>query len=133
MTTSTDINVMTQDFFQSLPEIVAEGMRLGARMLWYNGLMPIITKHWFTIMLIILGFFVVTTIKAMFGRWGSLGSFLYHFFYFGILFIIGLIWGPEIFVEDVFNTAVAVILYPTCYRLSGYVMDRMGVRKRRRF
>lgn len=132
MTTTTDITLMTQDFFQSLPGVFEEGSKMAARMLWDKALMPIVMEHWFAIMMLIFGIFIVVTIKAMFGRWGSLGSFLYNFFYFGILFTIGLIWGPEVFVNDIFKTAVAVILYPACYWLSGYVMDRMGVRRRRR-
>lgn len=132
MTTTTDPILMSQDFFRSMPGLIAEGMKIGVRMLWYDGLMPIVTKNWLLIMSIILCVFIATTIKAMLGRWGSLGSFLYNFFYFGILFIIGLIWGPEIFVNDIFKTATAVILYPVCYWLSGYVMDKMGVHRRRR-
>jgi hypothetical protein len=69
----------------------------------------------------------------MMGRWGSLGSLLYNFFYFGTLYIIGLLWGPEIFVDDLFNAACAVVLYPACYLLVGYILERTGLKARRPF
>jgi hypothetical protein len=65
----------------------------------------------------------------MMGRWGGLGSFLYNFFYFGILLVIGLISGSEVFVDDYFNVACAIILYPICYVLSGMILDKMRVRR----
>ncbi|MCX6738893.1 MAG: hypothetical protein NT098_02440 [Candidatus Parcubacteria bacterium] len=86
-------------------------------------------EYWLAVLLVIFVLFITITFKAMLGRWGSLGSFLYNFFYFGILLIIGLIWGPEVFVADYFNATCVVVLYPICYVLSGYIMDKMKVRK----
>lgn len=131
MATTTNPILMSQDFFRSLPDAFMEGEKIAVRMLW-NGLMPILRGNWIMILGIIFVIFVIFTFKAMLGRWGSLGSFLYNFFYFGTLLVIGLIWGPEVFVGDFFKATCTAILYPVCYWLSGYIMDRMGVRRRRR-
>lgn len=97
-------------------------------MLW-GVLMGFLSVNWFWVLLVLFVLFIFVTLKAMMGRWGSLGSFLYNFFYFGTLFVIGLIWGPGIFVNDYFNAACATILYPICYVLVGVTLDKMGVRR----
>ncbi len=107
---------------------IDEGTRQAARMLWHI-LTTFLSEHWLAVLFILFVVFVAVTLKAMMGRWGSLGSFLYNFFYFGILLIIGLIWGPEVFVDDYFNAACAVILYPICYVVTGMILEKMGVRR----
>ena len=67
---------------------------------------------------------------ALMGRWGMLGSVLYHYLYFGILFVVGLIKGPEIFVSEYFEIACAIILYPICYFTVGTILDKTGIHKR---
>lgn len=103
-----------------------DGAKQAAHMLW-SALLSFLAAHWLAVMFGLFIVFIVVTLKAMMGRWGSLGSFLYNFFYFGILFVVGLIWGPEVFLGNFFGAACAIILYPVCYWLSGVVMDRMGV------
>lgn len=98
------------------------------RMIW-DALMPILVTNWAWILLILFVVFTYVSIKALLGRWGALGSFLYNFFYFGTLFIIGLIWGPEVFAGDLFKAAYTVILYPICYILVGIILDKIGVRR----
>ena len=119
------------EFIETIPELlwrsVDEGTKQAAQMLW-DILMQVLSQHWFAVLSALLITFIILTLKAMMGRWGSLGSFLYNFFYFGTLFIIGLIWGPEVFVNDLFNAACAVLLYPACYIMTGMVLDKMRVR-----
>jgi hypothetical protein len=107
-----------------------DGSKWAARMLW-DVLMTFLTENWVWVFLGLLAIFIFVLLKAMLGRWGSLGSFLYHFFYFGTLFIVGLIWGPEVFTEDIFNALCAVILYPVCYLLVGIILDRTGLKSNR--
>jgi len=73
---------------------IDEGTKQAARMLW-DILTTFLSEHWLAVLLVLFVLFIVVTLKAMMGRWGSLGSFLYNFFYFGILLIIGLIWGSR--------------------------------------
>lgn len=107
---------------------IDEGTKQAARMLW-GSLTTFLSEHWLAALLVLFFMFVAVTLKAMMGRWGSLGSFLYNVFYFGTLFVVGLIWGPEVFVNDIFKASCAIILYPICYIVTGKVLDRMGVRK----
>lgn len=107
---------------------IEEGTKQAAHMLW-NILISSLKDHWFAVMIALLAIFVFVTFKAMLGRWGSLGSFLYNFFYFGTLFIIGLIWGPEVFVNDIFNATCAVVLYPICYLLVGLILEKTGLKQ----
>ena len=97
-------------------------------LLW-SILISFLKANWLTALIILFAAFVVLTIKAGLGRWGPLGSLLYNVLYFGVLFVIGLIWGPEIFLDDFFKVVCVVILYPICFRLVGYMLDKMGVRK----
>ncbi len=117
----------TKQMINLLFNAMDEGTKQAARMLW-SIFMSFLSQHWFAVMGLIFFIFIVVTLKAMLGRWGSLGSFLYNLFYFGTLFVIGLIWGPEVFVNDFFNAACAVILYPVCYIITGVILDKMGVR-----
>ena len=105
-----------QQLFKDVPAKVVHGA--------WDYLLLILSHHLTPILLLIFVLFVVTITKTMMGRWGAFGSFLYNFLYFGILFIIGLIWGPEVFVSDVFNLACTVVLYPICYFATGVVLNR---------
>ncbi|MFA6603328.1 MAG: hypothetical protein WCT10_00635 [Patescibacteria group bacterium] len=73
---------------------------------------------------------VVALIKAAMGRWGTLGSLLYHLFYFGILGIILWIKGPGLLFSAYFDLIIAV-LYPLCYWLTGLVLQEAGFTRRR--
>lgn len=99
------------------------------RMMW-DAFIPAFAANWIWIILILFLVFTLVSLKAFMGRWSSLGSFLYNISYFGMLLVIGLIWGPEVFAGDLFKVACTVILYPICYWLSGYIMEKMGVRHR---
>jgi len=108
-------------FAKSLPKMFEAALLKDATMLW-GVLLNFLKIHWLFIAVFIFIAFVAVTVKAMFGRWGSLGSFLYNFFYFGTLFVLGLIFGPCIFLNDWFNAACAIILYPICYWLVGRIL-----------
>jgi hypothetical protein len=110
----------------SLKKATADGISWAVHVLW-SATLSSLRANWKAVIILLFVAFVVFTIKAMMGRWGSLGSFLYNLFYFGTLFIIGLIWGPDVFLGDLFKAACTAILYPICYLLAGYVMDKMGV------
>ncbi len=122
---------LDSDFAKQMVDLlfngIDEGLKQGAHMLW-NILIFFLKEHWLAVLIIFFLIFVTVTVKAMTGRWGSLGSFLYNILYFGILFIIGLVWGPEVFVSDYFNAAMTVILYPTCYFLVGIILDKTRAR-----
>ncbi len=110
-------------------ELFPQGMKVGVNMAW-DAFMIIFNHHWKAFLLLFFVIFFAVIIKAMIGKWGALGSFLYHFFYFGTLFVIGLIWGPEVFINDIFGLACAVILYPLCYIFVGWIINKAGFRRK---
>ena len=107
---------------------VEDGTLMAYRMLW-DALLSFLSAHVIAVMAVLFVALIFTFLKAMMGRWGSFGSLLYNIFYFGTLFIIGLIWGPGVFANDVFNAACAVILYPLCYIAVGAIINALGVRR----
>jgi hypothetical protein len=75
---------------------------------------------------LVVGLFVILlylTIRAMLGKWGALGSLLYHLFYFGILGIIVLIKGWEILFNPLFDL-IAFVVYRLAYTLTGLFLRR---------
>jgi magnesium-transporting ATPase (P-type) len=96
-----------------------------AEILW-SVLLSLLKQYWLFFMIILFIVLVIATVKAMFGRWGTFGSVLYHVLYFGTLLMVGLIWGPDVFVSDFFHAACTLVLYPICYYIVGLILDRTG-------
>jgi hypothetical protein len=113
--------------FEQLANAYTVGTINAVRMLW-DALIKVLAQNWQSVMISLFIFFVIALLKAMLGRWGTLCSLIYNLFYLGILLIIGLIWGPEVFVNDYFNMACAVILYPICYWVTGFILDKFKFR-----
>lgn len=98
------------------------------RMIWDIG-MSSLAQHWIAVLLVLLIVFVVALVRAFItGRWAMLGSVVYNYLYLGALFLIGTIWGPEIFSNDYFKI-VLVILYIVCFILTGKFLSKIGVRR----
>lgn len=131
MTTSTIPLDLPKQIVVMFSKTIEESTKQTAHWIW-DILIFFLKEYWLGVLLLIFVVFVYVTLKAMMGRWGSLGSFIYNFLYFGTLFVIGLIWGPEVFVNDFFNAACAIILYPICYIITGRIFDKFGVRRFRR-
>lgn len=113
----------TQLIVELIPNAIEQGTKQAAEMLWSVAL-SLLADHWLLVMSIFFIILITATAKAMFGRWGMLGSVLYNLFYFGTLFVIGLVWGPGVFVSDNFNFACTAFLYPVCYFIVGLILKR---------
>lgn len=97
------------------------------RMFWDIG-MAYLAEHWVSILVFLLAIFVVALIRAFVtGRWAILGSVVYNYLYFGALFSIGSIWGPEVFANDYFKIVLA-ILYILCFMFTGYFVRKIGLK-----
>lgn len=124
----TDTSIQNLDFLNnivgSIPGILAKGMLDGVKLAW-SWFLDILIKDWKFFMSVYFIVFFIATFEHMLGRWGLLGSVLYNSIYFGILFILGLTFGPQIFIDDIFNTACTVILYPAFYLIVGYILDKI--------
>lgn len=98
------------------------------RMFWDIG-MNYLAEHWIAVIVGLSLVFIVALVRAFItGRWAMLGSVVYNYLYFGTLFIIGLIFGPELFANDYFKIFLAV-LYVTCFILTGRFLQKIGVRR----
>jgi len=96
--------------------------------IFWSDLLALLVKHWLFITVAIFVILAVALVRSIFGWWDMLGSILYHLLYFGILLVVGLIWGPEIFISDYFHEGCIIILYPICYFVVGLILDWTGVR-----
>ena len=100
------------------------------RMIWDAG-MAYLAAHWLLVIGVLIGILILAILRYLItGRWAVLGSVLYHYLYFGILFLVGLIKGPEVFVSDYFEAACAIILYPLCYLAVRKILEVTGIRTR---
>jgi hypothetical protein len=117
------LNSMIQNF---LDEVATAK----ARMIW-EIVQTTLAQHW---LLIIIGLPIVLFVSfvlALIGYWWILGSILYHLFYFGFLYPFGLIFGPEIYVKNIFVLFCEFILYPVCFIVTGMILDMLGVKRLR--
>lgn len=97
-------------------------------MFWKIG-MGYLAQHWIAVLIGLFAIFIIALIRAFItGRWAMLGSVVYNYLYFGALFIIGMIWGPEVFANDYFKIVLAV-LYVVCFILTGQFLSKIGVRR----
>ncbi len=129
MSTSTAIGTeFTKKMIDALFNAIDEGTKQAYRMLW-NALLSFLSVHWLTVIIVLAVILIIAIIRALIGRWGMLGSVLYNYFYFGILFVIGLIWGSDIFVSNWFTVAGVIILYPICYLIVRVILNKTGLRK----
>lgn len=93
-----------------------------------NQLLSFLSSNRLPSLLVLFLILVFSLIKALNGRWGTLGSVLYNYFYWGILFAFGLIFGPKIF-ANVFIDIILFILYLACYKLVGKILVGMRLKK----
>ncbi len=90
--------------------------------------MSTIKEHWLLILSILFGILIISIIIALMGRWGFFGSLMYNYLYFGVLFILGLIKGPEVFLNEYFEFFCILLLYPVCYKIVGIILDKTGLK-----
>ncbi len=72
---------------------------------------------------ILFVFLIIASVKAMLGETGTLGSLLYHIFYFGILAIIITVNGLEVLFNPYFDLICSVV-YRLCYWLTGLILNK---------
>ncbi len=126
--TSTPVEMVTE-MISGIPAMYDRALEGAYRQLWEAG-MSILVAYPFQILGILIGLLLfVILLYILTGRWGPLGSLLYHYLYFGILFLVGLINGPEAFLSKYFELACAIILYPLCYLAVRVILTKTGIRQ----
>jgi len=116
---------VTTAMFQAM----GDGTKLAYKWIW-DALISVLKAHLFIVILAIIFIILIATIRSATGYWGMLGRVIYSLLYFSILFMIGLIWGSDVFANDLFKPLCAVILYPVCYLITGQILNKTGARHR---
>lgn len=107
---------------------IDEGTRQAYRMIW-NGITQFLTEHWGWVIVALVAIFFLSVLNYFAtGRWAMLGSVLYNYLYFGTLFVITLVFGPEVFANDWFKI-VLFIIYVVCFILVGKILRKTGIRR----
>lgn len=107
---------------------IDEGTRQAYRMIW-NGITQFLVEHWGWVIVALVAIFILSVLNYFAtGRWAMLGSVLYNYLYFGTLFVITLVFGPEVFANDWFKIVLFVV-YVVCFILVGKLLRKVGIRR----
>lgn len=122
-----------QQFYKSLIDqmyqAVDNGTKMAYHMMW-NALITFLMQDWLLVLGILTLFLVVAILKFLTtGRWTMLGSVLYNYTYYGILFLIGLIFGPEVFANDWIDLLLFVV-YIISFTWVAIVLSSTGIQRR---
>lgn len=127
--TSTLLSDLPQQVIALLMNAVDEGTKKAYHMMW-DILINFLTQHW----LLVIGaltFFLLLAVVEYFstGRWAMIGRVLYSYIYYGILFLTGLIFGPEIFANDWIDLLLFLV-YVVSFIWVGMILNGTGIRRR---
>lgn len=114
-----------------LLQSIDEGQRMAYRSLW-DVFIPFFGEHWIALTTFFAIIYTIAIARALYGYWGMLGSVLYNSLFLGVLLVIGIIWGPEVFGSNYVGIGLA-ILYFSCYFMVGKILDWTGLRRRGSF
>ena len=107
---------------------VEESTAQAFRMIW-DIVIAYLADHLIAVILVLFAIFLIALIRYLTtGRWGTLGSVVYNYLYIGALFLIGTIFGPEIFANDYIKIVLAV-LYIVCFIATGMFLRKIGARR----
>lgn len=99
------------------------------RMIW-NVTVPYVLQHLLEVIGILLIILLVAFLTWLVtDRWFMLGRVLYTYLHGGVLLLIGVIWGPELYANDIFEI-INLVTYMICFIFVGTILDRIGARKR---
>lgn len=115
----------TKEIVSFFLNAIEDGTRNALRIIW-EVFISFLFDHWIAV-IVTLGLVLIYAIaKALMGSWGFLGHILYNYLYFGSIFIIASIWGPEVFAGTYVDIGL-FILYILCYVLVGKILNRTGL------
>lgn len=116
--------IIPPDFFEKIMQEATGQTIVGLK----QGLVAFAPTFWailpyLTIVWLVVG--VVVFVKAVGGRWGAFGSWLYHTFYTVVMGLLIWIGGLEILFNTYFDL-FSLGFYFFCFWLSGRVLKGMG-------
>ena len=125
------MNPTNPDFIKQMPtwflNTIQEATIKDIKIFWDWGMSYLLAHFWIVIgiLLIVL---VYAIFRAFMGHWWALGSVIYTYLYWGIVLIIGLIFGPAIFVSTYADLGL-FILYIFCFILVGRILNKTGLKR----
>ncbi|MEO6536187.1 MAG: hypothetical protein ABIT47_00710 [Candidatus Paceibacterota bacterium] len=106
-----------------ITQATAHDYRIG-----WDILLSFLAHHWLGTLGVLLAILAYAVLRYLItGRWRVLGSVLYNYVYFFIMFLIGLIGGPELYANDYFPI-IATIVYVVSFTVVGFILLTTGVR-----
>ena len=107
---------------------VAQATAHAYRMMW-EILLSFLAQHWLGTLVTLVCILLLAILEYLVTRrWATLGSVLYNYFYFGIMFLIGLIDGPELYANDYFPI-VATLVYIVSFSIVGFILISLGIQR----
>lgn len=126
--TTSPIQAYTKQIVDTMLNSFAEGTLWAYRMLW-DALLTFLAENWLITLLFLFFVLVAAIVRYLTtGRWKTLGSVLYTYFYFGIMFLIGLIGGPDVYASDYFPI-VGLVVYIISFSIVGFILISTGIRR----
>ncbi len=121
------------DFYKDLVSMMFKAMDDGTKtayhMMW-DMLLYFLIHDWLLVLGLLTFFLVIATTEFLFtGRWAMLGSVLYNYCYYGLLFLVGLIFGPEVFANYWIDLLLFAI-YAVSFAWIGIILTQIGIRHR---
>lgn len=132
MNTTNAIPQLGPEFWKYIIDTVLKAMddsKMEAIQILWGHLLSFLSIHWGIALLYLTGLLILSFIIALVGRWGMFGSVAYHYLHLGTLFIIGLIFGPNIFANNYFEL-LNLVIYICSFRAVGVIIDSLGLRRR---
>ena len=126
--TTSPVHEYAKQIVDAMLNSFTEGTLWAYRMLW-DALLTFLAQNWFITLLFLTIVLVAAIVRYfMTGRWKTLGSVLYTYFYFGIMFIIGLIGGPDVYASEYFPV-VGLVVYIISFSIVGFILMTTGIRR----
>lgn len=117
------------EFVPWLMNLIGQAQAQAYQIMW-NATIPVLLQNWVEIAVFLFLLLLYATILAVTTRrWKTLGRVLYSYFHLGILFVIGLIWGPQIYANVSFEL-INFVIYAFSFTVVGIIIDNSGLRRR---
>jgi len=89
-----------KNLIPQMMQIFAEATPKAYHMIW-DIFMTFLAQNWPWVIVLLVMILTFAFLEYLItGEWADLGTVLYSYTYYGLLFLIGLVFGPEIFAND---------------------------------
>lgn len=127
MSTSTAITLISpNEILDLFINAIGDATKEAYKIVW-DFLIVFLSENWRQVLLFLLVMLVIVYLEAIItGRWAKLGSTIYNYLKYAILFIIGLIFGPVVFAGNIWAIVSVALVFPFCFWLTGKILKKLG-------